>query len=74
VGQLEGNKLTRVPRGFPKDHEAAEYLKHRYFIAGADFPTALAVSPKFYSTLLAVFREVLPLARFLNAPLHLRPR
>jgi len=69
VGRLEGDKLTRVPRGFPRDHEAAEYLKHRYFIAGAELPAAAAASGKFYGTLLAVFREVLPLARFLNAPL-----
>src|SRR5438552_2658322 len=69
VGRLEGEKLTRVPRGFPKDHEAGEYLKHRHFIAGAEFPATLAASPAFYRTLLGVFREVLPLARFLNAPL-----
>jgi len=69
---LEGEKLTRVPRGFPKDHEAAEYLKFRHFIAGAEFPAALAASPKFYSTVLAVFREVLPLSRFLNAALDRR--
>ena len=69
---LEGEKLTRVPRGFPKDHEAAEYLKFRHFIAGAKFPAALAASPKFYSTVLAVFREVLPLSRFLNAALDSR--
>lgn len=69
VGTLDGDKLTRVPRGFPKDHEAAEYLKYRHFIAGAEFPPAFATSPKFYTTLLSVFREVLPLARFLNAPL-----
>ena len=25
VGALEGERLQRVPRGFPKDHEAAEY-------------------------------------------------
>jgi uncharacterized protein (TIGR02453 family) len=70
VGKLEGDKLTRVPRGFPKDHGAAEYLKHRHFIAGAEFPGAFAASPRFYSALLAVFREILPLARFLNAPLQ----
>jgi len=69
VGQLDGDKLTRVPRGFPKDHAAAEYLKYRHFIAGAEFPGAFAASPKFYATLLAVFREVLPLSRFLNRPL-----
>ena len=67
--EISGNKLTRVPRGFPKDHEAAEYLKYRHFVAGAEFPPAFAASPRFYTTLLAVFREVLPLARFLNTPL-----
>jgi uncharacterized protein (DUF2461 family) len=70
VGGLEGEKLTRVPRGFQKDHEAAEYLKFRHFIAGAEFPAALAASPKFYSTLLTIFRQVLPLSRFLNEPLQ----
>jgi uncharacterized protein (TIGR02453 family) len=69
VGPLEGDKLTRVPRGFPKDHAAAEYLKYRHFIAGAEFPAAYAASPRFYRTVVAVFREVVPLIRFLNAPL-----
>jgi uncharacterized protein (TIGR02453 family) len=69
VGQLEGEKLTRVPRGFAKDHEAAEYLKHRHFLAGAEFPPALAASPKLYGTLLTIFNQVIPLSRFLNRPL-----
>jgi uncharacterized protein (TIGR02453 family) len=69
VGELDGEKLTRVPRGFAKDHEAAEYLKHRHFIAGAGFPPALAASPKLYASLLTVFRQVIPLSRFLNRPL-----
>jgi uncharacterized protein (TIGR02453 family) len=72
VGRLEGEKLQRVPRGFPKDHEAAEYLKYRQFIAGAEFPSTFATSPTFYRTLLDVFRRVLPLARFLNEPLRKR--
>ena len=73
-GKLHGEKLQRVPRGFPRDHPAAEYLKFRHFLAGADFPGTFAASPKFYSTLLAVFRQVVPLARFLNAPLVPRAR
>jgi uncharacterized protein (TIGR02453 family) len=68
-GKLAGDKLQRVPRGFPRDHPAAEYLKFRNFLAGAEFPGTFATRPKFYSTLLAVFRHVTPLARFLNAPL-----
>src|SRR4051812_49232083 len=66
---LEGEKLSRVPRGVAKDHEAAEYLKFRQFIAGAEFPAELAARPAFYATILAVFRAVLPLSRFLNQAL-----
>src|SRR5438270_9962918 len=69
VGTLAGERLLRVPRGFPKDHPAADFLKYRQFLAGAEFPSALAASPKFYSTIVAVFRAVVPLTRFLNAPL-----
>ena len=69
VGPLHGDKLTRVPRGFAKGHPAAEYLKFKRFVAGADLPPALATSPKFYKTVLATFRQVTPLVRFLNTPL-----
>ena len=68
-GALEGDRLTRVPRGYAKDHPAADYLKFKNFVAGADFPATLATSPAFYKTLLTVFRQVVPLTRFLNAPL-----
>ena len=66
---LEGEKLKRVPRGFPRDHDAAEYLKFRSFIAGAEFPAEFAASPRLYATILSVFRAVIPLSRFLNVPL-----
>ena len=69
IGELEGDRLQRVPRGFPRDHPAAEYLKFRNFLAGCEFPAEFAVSAAFYRTLLTVFRQVAPLARFLNEPL-----
>jgi uncharacterized protein (TIGR02453 family) len=69
VGALSGDTLSRVPRGFARDHPAAEFLKYKHFIAGAEFPPAFATDPKFYKTLLGVFRQLMPLARFLNAPL-----
>ena len=69
VGQLDGERLQRVPRAFPKDHQAAEYLKYRQFLAGREFPATFATSPRFYSGVVAVFRHVAPLTRFLNEPL-----
>jgi len=76
VGRLEGERLQRVPHGFARDHEAAEYLKHRQFLAGREFPASFACSPRFYSGVLRVFKQVAPLTRFLNEPLHhdQRPR
>lgn len=69
IGALEGERLQRVPRSFPKDHAAADYLKYRQFLAGRELPPSFACSPKFYPTLVTVFRQVAPLARFLNEPL-----
>jgi uncharacterized protein (TIGR02453 family) len=69
VGRLEGEQLQRVPRGFPKEHEAAAYLKYRQFLAGREFPAVFATSPRFYSGVVNVFRHVAPLTRFLNEPL-----
>jgi uncharacterized protein (TIGR02453 family) len=70
VGKLDGERLQRVPRGFPKDHEAAEYLKYRQFLAGREFPADFACSPRFYRGVLDVFQQVAPLTRFLNEPLR----
>jgi len=69
-GGLEGEQLQRVPRGFSKDHEAANYLRYRQFLAGKEFPAAFATGPKFYPGMLDVFRTIAPLIRFLNDPLQ----
>jgi uncharacterized protein (TIGR02453 family) len=72
VGSLEGERLQRVPRGFSKDHPAAEYLRYRQLLAGCELPAAQATRPAFYTSLLRVFRQVAPLTRFLNEPLRTR--
>jgi len=69
LGTLDGEQLQRVPRGFPKDHEAAVYLRYRQFLGGKEFPAQFACSPGFYKGIVGVFREVAPLVKFLNEPL-----
>jgi uncharacterized protein (TIGR02453 family) len=66
VGGLDGAQLTRLPRGYPNDHPAADYLRHKQFIGGREYPPGFACSPRFYAELLAVFRGVTPLVGFLN--------
>ena len=66
VGVLDGERLTRVPRGFAASHPAAEYLKHRSFLAGREFPPEFATSAEFYPELLRTFKALVPMLRFLN--------
>lgn len=68
-GTLDGEKLTRVPRGYPKDHPAAEYLKFKQFLAGREFPPEFATGAAFYPALIETYKTVMPLLRFLNEPL-----
>jgi uncharacterized protein (TIGR02453 family) len=74
VGELHGEQLTRVPRGYPKEHPAAHYLRFRQFLAGREYPAEFAYDPEFYGELVTVFRQVAPLVRFLNTPILERPR
>ena len=72
-GELSGDATTRVPRGYPAEHPAASFLKHRQFYGGAEFPAALTYRAEFYPTLIATFKALMPLVRFLNEPLTSRP-
>ena len=67
--ELSGDTMTRVPRGYRSDHPAADYLKYRQFYGGAEFPASLAHSREFYPTLIATFKTLMPLVRFLNTAL-----
>lgn len=69
AGVLGGERLKRVPRGFDPEDPAAEYLKHKQFLAGREWPASFAVSPRFYGDLVKLFQLVAPLVRFLNEPL-----
>jgi len=69
VGTLDGERLAGMPRGYLKDHPAAEYLRFKQFLAGREFEAEFATTDRFYPELLRIFRAVAPLVRFLNTPL-----
>ena len=68
-GELGGEQLKRVPRGFAPDHPAAAFLKYKQFLAGHERPAEFAIRPGFYRALVAAFRTLAPLVEFLNEPL-----
>lgn len=70
LGELQGDQLTRVPRGFVKDHPAAHYLKFKQFLGFREFEPAFATSDAFYPELLRTFTALTPLLRFLNSSIR----
>jgi uncharacterized protein (TIGR02453 family) len=69
LGGLQGDTLTRVPRGFDKTHPAAPYLMHKNFLAFREEPGSFATSKDFYKNLLSTMKTIAPLVQFLNEPL-----
>jgi uncharacterized protein (TIGR02453 family) len=69
LGGLKGDRLTRVPRGFDKAHPAAHYLQQKQFLGFREETGAFAARPDFYKHLVATFKALIPLCRFLNEPL-----
>lgn len=67
LGELEGEKLSRVPRGFPTDHPAADLLRYKYYIFYKELPPTLATSPKLYKEIVDRFRVMTPFLQFLTA-------
>ncbi len=69
IGGLQGDTMTRVPRGFAKDHPAAGYLQYRQFMGFREEPAAFATTKDFYKQLRNTLETITPLVRFLNEPL-----
>lgn len=69
IGGLQGERLSRVPRGFAKDHPAADLLQHRQFLAFREEAAAFATSKTFYAQLKGTLETIAPLVQFLNEPL-----
>ena len=66
-GEMEGEQLKMMPKGYSVDHPAAKYLRYKQFLFGKVFSPTLATSPRFLPTLLECFEQGMPLIRFLAA-------
>ena len=65
--------LKRMPRGFPETHPAARWLRYQSFTAGQRLSDAQVTSPRLPALLEADFVRLLPLVRWVNGALGLRP-
>jgi uncharacterized protein (TIGR02453 family) len=66
-GGIQGEKLSRAPLGYPPDHPMIEHLRHKQFYVGKVLKEQECLSPKFVNTVVTVFKDTLPLVRWLIA-------
>jgi uncharacterized protein (TIGR02453 family) len=72
-GLSEEAVLKRMPRGFAESHPAARWLRYQSFVTGRTLTDAQAISPRLPALLERDFEAMLPLVRWINAALGLRP-
>ncbi len=72
LGSLQGERLIRPPAGFSADHPAIDVLRQKQFYVTQSEPAGLAEGPELFPRLVTLFSAMLPLVRFLNAPLQSR--
>jgi uncharacterized protein (TIGR02453 family) len=69
MGDMQGEQLTRVPKGFACDHAAADLVRYRQFLFYVLLDPAIAATPKLEQEVVKRFRVLTPFLDFLNAPL-----
>lgn len=74
LGTMQGEQATRMPRGFDAAHPAAEWLRHKQFLAAREEAPDFAARADFYPQLLATLQAMAPFVAFLNEPILERRR
>lgn len=59
-GELAGNKVPTFPKGFPKDHEAIDLIRHKQFILKHNFTDKEVIDPEFVNKVNDIFKTVRP--------------
>ncbi|HEY1937901.1 MAG TPA: DUF2461 domain-containing protein [Candidatus Angelobacter sp.] len=67
-GGLQGEQLSRMPKGFPVDHPAEGLLRQKQWYLESTFDIALLTTPRVVPELAKRFAVMAPMVEFLNRP------
>lgn len=67
VGELQGEQLSRMPKGFPTDHPAEGMLRRKQWYLEATLEPSLLTSPRMMPELAKHFEVMAPMIEFLNS-------
>jgi uncharacterized protein (TIGR02453 family) len=68
-GAMQGEQLSRVPKGFAAEHPAADLLRFKQYLLFTSLDADMVTTPKLFVELEKRFRALAPFLDFLNAPL-----
>lgn len=66
-GELQGEQLSRMPKGFPTDHPAESLLRHKQWYLEAVLEPEVLTSPRLLPELAKHFELMAPMVEFLNS-------
>jgi len=66
LGELQGEQLSRMPKGFPPDHPAESLLRRKQWYLEATLEPELLTSPRLLPELAKHFEIMAPMVEFLN--------
>jgi len=69
MGEIQGEQLARVPKGFPAAHPAEDLLRRKQWYFYVTLDGAIATTPKLFGELLKRFEVMKPFIDFMNTPL-----
>jgi len=69
LGEIQGDRLARVPKGYLPDHPAADLLRLKQCYLYTTLDPAIATTPRLFTTIVESFIAMSPLIDFLNEPL-----
>lgn len=68
-GKLQGESMTRSPKGFDPAHPAADLVKQKSWLFWQELDAELACSPKLLPELVKRFKAAAPVIAAINTPL-----
>jgi len=76
MGDLQGEQLSRLPKGFPKDHPAEDLIRHKQWFVETTIAGGIVTSSRMLPEIVSRFRAAAPMIEFLAQPFvqQSRPR
>jgi uncharacterized protein (TIGR02453 family) len=68
-GEIKGNSLQRIPKGYDESHPMAQWLKLKQFFVGISLPESACYKESLVETIASICKDATPLIRYLNQAL-----